>query len=62
MEMRGHREWRPTWARGRNGQPVNHSAVLVAVSTTVTAPSVAISPHHLLCDVVFIVDCEYNRA
>ena len=27
-----------------------------------TTSSLALSPHHLLCDVVFILDCEYNYA
>ena len=35
-------------ARERSGRPVSHSAVLVVVSTT---SSLALSPHHLQCDV-----------
>ena len=45
--------------RERHGRPVSHSTVLMVVSTT---SSPALSPHHLLCDVVFIPDCEYNYA
>ena len=47
----------------RGNRPVSHclshSAVLMVVPTT---SSLALSPHHLLYDVVFILDCEYNYA
>ena len=45
--------------RERNGLPVSHFAVLMVVSTT---SSLALSPHHLLCDVRVILNCEYNYA